>query len=61
MAIKIGVLHSTAVTSLMQDNFTDGLQAAGHWPDGSFEFMPPENLEGNYGRNDAGTTLRRIV
>jgi hypothetical protein len=60
MPIQIGVLHSTAFTSPMHDSFVDGLQAAGHWPDGSFGFLSPKNEEGNYGRDVGGQPINAL-
>ena len=61
MPVTIGVLHSTAFTSPMQDNFIEGLQGAGHWPDGSFDILPPKNEEGNYGHGSSGQTLLDLI
>lgn len=56
MAIKICVLHSTAFTSPMHDFFVDGLQQAGHWPDGSFS-IAKSNEEGSYGHDPSGNNI----
>lgn len=61
MSITIGALHSTAFTSPMNDNFVDGLQAANHWPDGTFNILSPKNEEGNYGHDVSGQTLTNLV
>lgn len=60
MPIKIGVLHSTAFTSPMKDNFVDGLQQGGHWTNGSFSLLS-KNKEGNYGRDVSGGTLADLI
>jgi hypothetical protein len=57
MTIKIGVLHSTAVSSLMQDNFIEGLQAGGRWDDISLE---SDGEEGKYGKGSNNQTLSNL-
>src|SRR6478672_8530938 len=59
MTIKIGVLHSTAVSSLMLDNFIGGLQAAGHWDDSTFS-IESDGEEGKYGKDSNNQTLSNL-
>src|SRR3954465_1444833 len=56
MATQIGFLHTTALSDKMKENFINGLQSTGKWPDGSFT-IESSNKEGKYGHDASGNKL----
>jgi hypothetical protein len=59
MPAHIGVVHTTAFTTKMSENFVAGLQSTGQWPDSTFDIQSKNN-EGGYGHDPDGHTLKRL-